>query len=304
MLSMPEERLRRARIALEGLSVGDAFGERFFREVNQALIPSRQLPEPRWFYTDDTNMAMSIYQNLRLYGEIRQDELALSFARHYSMLRGYGPAMHGFLARVGAGEHWKAVSQSLFNGQGSFGNGAAMRIAPLGAYFADDLDKVVEQATLSAEITHAHAEGIIGAVTTAVATACAWRLKETNERPSRKAFIDLVFPYISGSLVRERVRHARNLADDSSPMLAVAALGNGSQISAQDTVPFVLWCAGEYLNDYAEGMWQIVDSAGDIDTNCAMVGGIVASYVGVEGIPPEWLARREPLPAWAFEENS
>jgi ADP-ribosylglycohydrolase len=39
---------------------------------------------------------------------------------------------------------------------------------------------------------------------------------------------------------------------------------------------------------------------GDIDTNCAMVGGIVANYTGSDGIPAEWLRRREPLPAWAF----
>lgn len=51
----------------------------------------------------------------------------------------------------------------LFYGQGSYGNGAAMRVAPLGAYFADDLALATQQARLSAEVTHAHAEGLIGA---------------------------------------------------------------------------------------------------------------------------------------------
>lgn len=90
MTSSRDEQLRRARISLEGLSVGDAFGERFFRQHNQLLIESRTLPEPLWYYTDDSNMAFSIYQILSRYGEIRQHELALSFAEHYSMLRGYG----------------------------------------------------------------------------------------------------------------------------------------------------------------------------------------------------------------------
>lgn len=54
---------------------------------------------------------------------------------------------------------------------GSMGNGAAMRVAPIGAYFADDLDKVLSHARASAEVTHGHREGIAGAMATAVASA-------------------------------------------------------------------------------------------------------------------------------------
>ena len=42
-------------------------------------------------------------------------------------------------------ETWRSASPQLFGGVGSFGNGAAMRVAPLGAFFADDLNQVVEQ---------------------------------------------------------------------------------------------------------------------------------------------------------------
>jgi len=296
------ERLQRARVSLEGLSVGDGFGERFFRPNAEQLIESRMLPKPQWRYTDDTNMALSIFENLRLFGEIRQDELAESFARHYIITRGYGASMHGLFKQIRSGESWKTAAPSLFDGYGSFGNGAAMRIAPLGAYFADDLAKVVEQAALSAEVTHTHPEGIAGAIAIAVATALAWHLKQENQRPTRQVFIDMIYEYVPNSLVKVKMRHARNLAPHCSVMLAVSALGNGSQISAQDTVPFVLWCAGEYLENFTEAMWQTVTAFGDIDTNCAMVGGIVAAYAGDEGIPKEWIAAREPLPTWALGE--
>jgi ADP-ribosylglycohydrolase len=302
MDSTHEARLKRARVALEGLSVGDGFGERFFRNGAEILIQNRALPKPEWNYTDDTNMALSIYEVLRLHGKIKQDELAASFAEHYHMLRGYGPAMHGLLARIREGEDWKSAAGSLFSGQGSFGNGAAMRVAPLGAYYADNIDAVIENAALSAEITHAHVEGIAGAIATAVATAYAWRLREAAERPTRQEFIDLVIPHVPNSIVQMKLRHARNLAESASVMLAISALGNGSQVSAQDTVPFVLWSAGEQLDNFQEAMWQTVDAYGDIDTNCAMVGGIVASYVGVENVPADWIASREPLPSWAIEE--
>ncbi len=79
---------------------------------------------------------------------------------------------------------------------------------------------------------------------------------------------------------------------------AVRRLGNGSRVSAQDTVPFALWCAARHLRDYQAALWQTVQGGGDTDTTCAMVGGIVAARVGRAGIPQAWLAAREPLPAW------
>ena len=81
---------------------------------------------------------------------------------------------------------------------------------------------------------------------------------------------------------------------------AVAALGNGSGVSAQDTVPFALWCASQHLDDYAAALWLTVSGLGDRDTTCAIAGGVAALCTGVEGIPGAWRSAREPLPAWAL----
>ena len=51
-------RLARARVALEGLSVGDAFGGRFFN----APTGDRLIPPPPWQYSDDTEMAVAIVE--------------------------------------------------------------------------------------------------------------------------------------------------------------------------------------------------------------------------------------------------
>jgi ADP-ribosylglycohydrolase len=80
-----------------------------------------------------------------------------------------------------------------------------------------------------------------------------------------------------------------------SPEQAAQELGNGCPITSAETVPFALWCAAHYLNDYAEAVWVTVSVGGDIDTNCAIVGGIVALAAGLESIPREWLESREPL---------
>jgi ADP-ribosylglycohydrolase len=305
MTSTHEERLHRARISLEGLSVGDGFGDRFFVMNDEGVhlcFATRTPPpaEPFWRYTDDTNMALSIYAILRQYAEVNQDALAQSFAQYYDSGRGYGAAMHGLLDKIRQGVAWQQAAGDLFSGQGSHGNGAAMRVSPIGAYFADDIPRAVEQARLSAEITHAHPEGIAGAIAVSVATSIAGQLSRDNRYVTRQEFVDLVYPYVPAGIVSEKIRHARDLAPGASIDLAVAALGSGSQITAQDTVPFVLWCAGEKLTNYEEAIWLTASGGGDVDTTCAMVGGIVAMYTGLEGIPADWIAYREPLPLWAL----
>ena len=293
-------RYERALQSLEGLSVGDAFGEKFFvnPDVVESLIDSRAVPAAPWRFTDDTMMALSIVSVLRGFVVINQDALANSFARHYDPSRGYGPATHRLLGEIRAGGRWSEVARSQFCGQGSYGNGAAMRVAPLGAFFADDLEMVVRQAELSAVTTHAHSEAVAGAVAVAIAAAQAWRLREQRPLPARPEFLDLIFPCVPDSEVRSGIRKARDLSANATVKTAVHFLGNGAGVSAQDTVPFALWCAGESLGDFEEAMWLTVSGLGNSDTTCAIVGGIVALSAGAGSIPHEWKQAREPLPEW------
>jgi ADP-ribosylglycohydrolase len=299
-----EERLARARCSLEGLSVGDAFGEQFFYQPDLAAsrLATHSLPSPPWPYTDDTQMALSVVCVLRQHGTIEQDRLAESFAERYNPSRGYGPSTHRLLRSIRAGNSWKEAAGGQFAGQGSFGNGAAMRITPLGAFFADALDVVVEEAVKSAQVTHTHPEAIAGSIAVAVATASAWRLRSSGVLPSRAEFLDLIIPFVPTSDVRRKIRWARDLSAAASIEAVVDLLGNGTGLSAQDTVPFVLWCAGECLDNYEQALWLTASGFGDVDTTCAMVGGIVALYSGVEGIPIVWRQAREPLPNWPFVE--
>ncbi len=300
-----QDRLDRARWSLKGLSVGDAFGERLFfqghgRPSLDAVLSERVLPPPPWPYTDDTWMALSILEVLSQKGEIDQDRLARSFAKRFDPRRGYGRGMYDLLPRLGAGEPWQSAAGSLFGGQGSYGNGGSMRVAPIGPFFADDLQTVVEQARRSAEVTHAHPEGQAGAMAVAAASAWAWRLRDADPLPRGRDFLDLVLPRVPESQVRVGLSRACDLPPGESIWQVVSTLGNGSRISAQDTVPFTLWCAAHHLDNYEEALWLAASGRGDMDTVCAIVGGIVAAHTGPDGIPPEWRRRREPLPDWPF----
>jgi ADP-ribosylglycohydrolase len=297
----------RLRWSLEGLATGDAFGDRFFFEGHayqtyclSQPYAQRPLPAGRWEYTDDTQMALSIAEILHQYQTIDQAALATSFGVRFERQRGYGSAMYDLLPQLRAGIAWQTAAAALFGGAGSYGNGAAMRVAPLGAYFADDLPTVIAQATRSAVVTHTHPEAIAGAVAIAVAAAIAWRVRQTRPLPQRTAFLDLVLPHLPESVVRTKTLHVSRLPPDSDIWSVIAVVGNGSAITAQDTVPFVLWCAAQSLDNYEQAIWDTASGMGDIDTNCAMVGGIVALVTGLDGIPERWRKLREPLPTWAL----
>ncbi len=295
----PKAPLERALISLDGLSIGDAFGQCFFQEENKRLLESgNQLPDRPWYFTDDTEMILSIIAVLRKHGEIHQDALAKSFAKHYSYDRAYGPSMHRVLARIDAGEAWQTVVASAFEGQGSYGNGAAMRAAPLGAYFANDLDVLMKQASLSAEVTHAHPEGIAGAVAVALAAAQACLCSVAVVRPKHAEFLGKIIDLLPQSEVRSKLVRAQSISTAGSMDFLASVLGNGSNMSAQDTVPLALWCCGQALEDFEKAMWLNVSAGGDRDTLCAITGGVVACFVGSEGIPVGWQAKREALPDW------
>ncbi|HEX9999848.1 MAG TPA: ADP-ribosylglycohydrolase family protein, partial [Actinoplanes sp.] len=143
-----------------------------------------------------------------------------------------------------------------------------------------------------AEVTHAHAEGIAGGVGVAVAAAAAAAGRLDGQRPGLLATVAARTP-------AGRVRDAL-LAGQRIERVAEAAaeLGTGARAMARDTVPFAVWVADRFLHDYPAAIAACLDAGGDVDTTCAIAGGIVAAYTGPVGIPPAWLRAREPLPAW------
>lgn len=290
----------RAAESVTGLSVGDALGQCFFGlsgAEQERVLAGDLLPEGPWYYTDDTEMSLAVQAVLQRFGSIDQDALASEFAHRYRFDRGYGPAMHRALMRVRDGEPWRVVSYSLFDGQGSYGNGAAMRAAPIGAFFSESDQRVVENAARSAEVTHAHPEGVSGAVAVAVAASMACRFRAEGLLPSHSEFVGRILPLVPAGDLRERLARAREMSVVQSIDFPVSVLGAGAELSARDTVPFAIWCCAQQLGDYEGAIRLGLRGGVDRDTICAIIGGIVACYVGAAAIPAEWLRRREALPS-------
>ncbi|WP_329138892.1 ADP-ribosylglycohydrolase family protein [Streptomyces sp. NBC_00670] len=293
-------RLERALASLRGLAVGDALGSQFFVPENYPLLKRRELPAGPWQWTDDTEMACSVVAVLAAHRRIDQDALARSFAVHHDFDRGYGPAVNRLLRLVREGGDWRELAAALFNGQGSWGNGAAMRIAPLGAWYADDPEQATHQAEISAYPTHQHREAVVGAMAVAAAAAL---VAAPEGPPGAGALLDGVIALVPArSAVGAGLRRARDMLDYADAGTVAAVLGCGRRTTAHDTVPFALWSAARTLSDYEQGFWTTAQVGGDVDTTCAIVGGVIASHT--QGSPPPaWQRQTEDLPTWAAPET-
>lgn len=280
--------LDRALISLAGLSVGDAFGEQFFRLPWEA-IGRRTLPPTPWKWTDDTAMALSIVEVLRNHRAIEQDVLAASFAAHFRQdpRRGYAGGAVRLLTRYAEGASWETEAPRLFNG-GSYGNGAAMRAGPIGGYFWGDPERAAREAQRSAVVTHSHLEGQAGAIAVAAAAAMA----PFKLAISSIDFLSQIVDRLPQTRTREKIEEARRIGPDEHGR-AVSTLGTGHEIASFDTVPFCLWVAAHNGFDFETALWTTVAGGGDRDTTCAIVGSIVG--LSAE-IPEAWLRAREPLP--------
>jgi ADP-ribosylglycohydrolase len=177
------------------------------------------------------------------------------------------------------------------------GNGAAMRVAPVGAWFADDLDALIAAAAASAAPTHAHDEGVAGAIAVALATAFAWRSADgaaSARLDGASSLLEFAHARTPSGETRRGLATAFDLGRDASVALAASVLGTGARLTSPDTVPFSLWCADRHLASFDDALWTTVAGLGDRDTTCAIAGGIVAMSAG--GAPEAWVAAREPLP--------
>jgi ADP-ribosylglycohydrolase len=292
-------RVERMRLSLDGLGLSDALGEMLCYQAHSAArqLAGNSLPDGPWSHTDDTEMAISIFAVLKSHGHLHQDALAKRFARRFERdpYRGYGKMTQIQMREIMAGARWRDTAANAFSGQGSMGNGSAMRVAPLGAYFAHDLERCAEEARASSVVTHTHPEGVAGAMAVAVAAATALQLRGSTDADRVRGFFESVLRHTPESQVRRGIL----AADTTPPAASVAdvarALGNGSLVTAPDTVPFCLWMAAHHLDGFVEALGKTISAGGDCDTNAAIVCGIVALSAARESIPADWLNAREPI---------
>jgi len=165
-MNMKNESLRSKYVGgMIGSALGDAIGELAFRYRNKDLLCDHLDRLEQLIYTDDTAMAIGLAESIKNVRGIDQNHLGDIFRVNYDRepWRGYAMGPPTIFSMVkGSGVSYVEAAQALFGGVGSLGNGAAMRIVPLGLSFHKSSD-LYDKACASAEVTHAHPVGKDGA---------------------------------------------------------------------------------------------------------------------------------------------
>ncbi|MCB9231978.1 MAG: ADP-ribosylglycohydrolase family protein [Bacteroidia bacterium] len=298
------KRTELARKSLWGVSMGDAFGESFFgveKEIERHLR-ERTIPPTAWEFTDDTVMTIAVLEQLEQYGKIEREKLAVQFAQNHAKdpNRGYGATARRILRAIENGEDWELLSKSVFDGMGSMGNGGAMRASPIGAYFFDQPGEIEKQAVKSAEVTHYNLEGIAGAIAVARAAGLATETRIHQSQIDPLDFIQIVRDALPDSDTKSKINKSLSVPYSYSIETVKTILGNGINMTAQDTVPFCIWCAAYNLRDFESAIWKAVSALGDRDTICAIVGGITIMSTDESKIPADWIKSVEDFETSVF----
>jgi poly(ADP-ribose) glycohydrolase ARH3 len=279
--------------AMLGSALGDAIGELAFRFNERDRLLSEVDGSAKLVYTDDTAMAIALAESLVEVGDVDQHHLGDSFYQHYlkEPWRGYGAGPPQVFAIVEEEDiEYQAAARRLYDGKGSMGNGAAMRIAPLGIFYYAS-DSLYDKAQASAQVTHTHPIGIDGAAVQAAAIAQTIGLN--YQRPfSPQTFVEKLAALartteFKGSLARI----PQLIEQDIDAAEAAASLGGG--IAAHESVPFALYSFLKHPHSFLETVLCSVLNGGDRDTMGAMAGALCGGYLGVEAIPPEWRQKLE-----------
>ena len=223
-----------------GALAGDIIGSVY--EWHNIKTKDFALFSDRCVFTDDSILTIALADSI-LTGTSYVENLK-TFYRWYPD-GGYGGGFHRWARSPTAGPY------------NSWGNGAAMRISPVG-YAYDDLDTVLQNATAFTAITHSHPEGIKGGQ----AVAAAIFLARTGEsKTAIQEYIERQFHY-----------DLRTPVDEIRPTYVF-------DVSCQGTVPQALRAFID-SSDFEDAIRTAVSLGGDTDTLACITGGVAQAFYG------------------------
>jgi len=276
-----------------GTFVGDALGEPVEGWSHRAiysrfgLLDTMIREEGR--YTDDTQMMIGILEALAEKGGFDPAVCAGKFGENFDPGRGYGRRIFGVVDRIRQGIPWDQV------GTDSFGNGGAMRIAPIGCFYYADLEAIKANAILSARITHSHPEGLAGAVAQATAVGLAFQYSLSSEPIEPEKFLDSITAQMTDidKGFAKALDRIKSIPRGSMLEVIEAIAGRYSlSLRAIESVPAAIG-AFVLTDSFQEAVVLAVNLGGDTDTIGAMAGAIAGAYYGYSQMPEEWLSPLE-----------
>ena len=287
----------KARGALLGAALGDALGSSLEgrtpspSDVEAALAVSSHSLDgghgpsagPTLYWTDDTAMTIAFAESLVAVGDLDEDHLARTFARHWRQepWRGYGRGTRSLLREVHEGGSWRTLAPAQFDG-GSYGNGAAMRVAPAAVFAAGDTERTLDLARRSARVTHAHPLGVDGAALQAGVVAFA--LRTPADQPiDREGLLAAARASVAEEAMGVQLDAVAGLPADATPSDVAVRIGHG--IDALSSVPAALAAALLAGGSVVDTFRFALAIGGDTDTISSMAGAVTGAHLGAEAIP-------------------
>jgi ADP-ribosyl-[dinitrogen reductase] hydrolase len=230
-------------------------------------------------FSDDTQFSLTVAQSLIDNNGFNPDDLSKRYVELFTSdtIRGYGKTTLAAVQNLQSGIHW---SQSGI--AGSYGNGTAMRAAPLGVWFRNShIKDLVEACKIDAQITHASEEAIAGSI--AIALAAFWAVnRDTN------LLLEKIHPHLPDSKVKNSIYSLGSLieANHISPSSALGFLGTRADVRM--TVPSALYCFLKHDN-YHDAVLAAINAGGDTDTTASIVGALFGAKDGTTNIPTDWI---------------
>lgn len=231
-----------------GAIIGDTVGSRFewhnHRSKDFDFLTYKCEP------TDDSIMTLAIAKAI-LKSEGNVNKLSDLVVRYMQQLgRLYSDAGYG-----GAFRKW--IRSSDPKPYGSFGNGAAMRVSPVG-FAAKSMDEAKAMSKAVTKVTHNHPEGLKGAEATTVAIFMALHGKSMLEI---RDYIDK--NYYPMNFTLDDIRDSYQFNE-----------------TCQDTVPQAMMAFFESTG-FEDAIRNAISIGGDSDTLAAITGGIAEAYYGI-----------------------
>lgn len=273
---------------LLGGAVGDALGVPFESMLvnNKELIDwdgnsykgsvYHQLQAGQW--SDDTQMSLMVAESLIDCHGFDPDDISKRYVdwMFSGKARGYGKTTLMALTAIKNGTHWSQSGVA-----GSFGNGTAMRAAPFGVYFRNDLRSLVNIMKIDSAITHASEEAEAGSI--AIALAAAYSVNGDTEN-----LIDKIWKELPDSKVKTSIFSLPALIDSAiTPAQALGSIGTSANV--KETVPAALYCYLKFDN-YRDAVVAAIRAGRDTDTTASIVGALFAARLGRKTIPNEWVS--------------
>jgi poly(ADP-ribose) glycohydrolase ARH3 len=279
--------------SMVGTAVGDALGAPFegWWGGGEKEIEDRADKQSTLQYTDDTHMMIGVAQSLIEKKGFDGQHMAHTFIQNYDRepYRGYGPGPPRIFRSIKSGEAWDKAAEKSYPG-GSYGNGAAMRIAPIGLFYYDNPAELKEIAHLSSQITHAHDLGKEGAALQAYAVALAASLDPSL--PFQPAsFLEQLNHFMQHELYLRKLKEIERLLGEVDKLRVASELGNG--VDALNSVPAAIYSFLSHPDSFEKSTLYAISLGGDSDTIGAMTGAISGAYLGIQAIPDRWEEKLE-----------